>query len=55
MVGEKIFEIDFMEKTPKLQQWWNTMSNEPISNIVDTQAKESFPEFIGILQKAFAK
>jgi glutathione S-transferase len=55
MVGKKIFEVDFMEKTPKLQAWWNTMNNEPISKIVDTQAEESFPEFIGILQKAAAK
>ncbi|MFT6088241.1 MAG: glutathione S-transferase [Glaciecola sp.] len=55
MVGEKIFEVDFMEKAPKLQGWWNTMSNDPISKIVDAQAEESFPEFIGILQKAFVK
>ena len=55
MVGEKIFDLDFMEKAPKLQAWWNTMSNDPISIIVDTQAKESFPEFIGFLQKAYAK
>lgn len=55
MVGEKIFEVDFMEKTPKLQQWWNTMSNDPISKIVDTQANGSFPEFMGYLQKAFSK
>jgi glutathione S-transferase len=55
MVGEKIFELDFMENTPKLQGWWNTMSNDPISKIVDTQADASFPEFMGILQKAFAK
>jgi len=55
MVGKKIFDVDFMEKTPKLQIWWDTMSQEPISKIVDTQAEESFPEFIGFLQKAYAR
>ena len=55
MVGGKIFDVDFMEKTPKLKAWWNTMSNEPISKIVDTQAEESFPEFMGFLQKAYGK
>jgi glutathione S-transferase len=55
MVGKKIFDLDFMEKTPKLQTWWHTMSTDPISTVVDTQAEESFPEFIGFLQKAYAK
>jgi hypothetical protein len=55
MVGGKIFDVDFMKKTPKLQLWWNTISNDPISKVVDTQAEESFPEFMGILQKAYGK
>ena len=55
IVGKKIFDVDFMEKTPKLKAWWNTMRSEAISSVVDTQAEESFPEFIGYLQKAYAK
>jgi glutathione S-transferase len=55
MVGEKIFEVDFMENTQKLQKCLDIMNNDQISKIVDAQAKESFPEFMGYLQKAFAK
>jgi glutathione S-transferase len=55
IIGGKIFDLNFMEKTPKLLAWWNIMSNDTISKVVDTQSKESFPEFMGYLQKAYVK
>lgn len=52
--GKKIFEMDFLEKTPKLKAWWDLMNNDPISQAVDKQAQDSIPEFTSYLQKAYA-